>query len=400
MNKFSNYLYIASVYILTSVNTVFSLLIINIFTLSQLGELTLLRNLQRSQEFSHLGFRSIIDRSAVYDENTYISKVVALNLILISGFAIASMLLAYFYFNYQVLDLVTFVLYGYFLSLVALIKSYYRAVGDTLRMFQYSFYSILLQILGQIVSSHYLGYKGFVIFTLVSSCFGASAYLSLLLRLTIFADLTKIFNENKFRGFKQYSASVIVFSTYLLDRILMNNFGGIEKLGQYSILLFFIALLQILPNATAELFYRKIALAHLGAQIPNRYKLFSALAVLAMMVSFFLSVLLFYDIFFSEFSYLKNSVMLSILLLMPFALMAILPHILNILDQQVIYLEAAIFSAIVFLGASFNRLFQGGDIIFEFTIYKILFLCSQIIYIFFRIFTIKRRLELFIPEKR
>lgn len=385
-----SFLYLLSVYSVTVLNTIFSYLSIQVLSLTQLGELSLLRNLQRTQEFSNLGFRTLVDRGGVSESNSNFKNVVGANLFLVSIFFVISIIITLFLFDFNFFFALAFITLGYFYALIALLKSYYRAKGMVYQMLWAYLLPTSLQLSGQIFVILIYDFDSFVLFTLLSSLIGIIILWFKILFLSSFINLFYILKKHFLSCLHFYSGSLVLFLYIVMERVLFEQIDGVDGLGKFSILLFFIAAIQIFPNALGELVYNRIA--KIGYSFFSKKIIINILLLSIISQCLFLfGVKILYDIAFPELPDLKDLFYISTLLIYPFSYMAIMPHFLNVTENSKIYIEAVVVAVALYFLLVFYRILGDTDVLIEFLIYKIIIFSIQPFYIYIR-FLFQRRI--------
>ncbi|PSB80706.1 hypothetical protein [Photobacterium damselae] len=369
--------YILTVYSVQILNIILNLLFMRYLTSAQIGVLNIAKILSQLPDYAHVGTRFSLDRYVPVEK-----KTLAINYAIISFFisSIVSfiILLVMLYFGYNSTLYLSFYFSGVVLAQGNILKSYYRARGDTILMIKIPLFLSVIPL--SIVSVTFYLFSTistlnlYFIPFLISGCFIFVQYFSLLLKW--FLSNRFSFNDSKkffFSSSILMINSVVIFLYSAIDRFYLSFKYGDEFLGEYSIIIFSFSALLVFPGILSELIFPKIV----KGVIEDKRILFvkELLFILIPTILAIICINVLMGLFindYTKYGYLLKYIEVMSWGVIPYCVSAVYYHILNALDLRYeIVLSNIIVLIVLFIGLFLSYTFNISDI-FYFIILKFL----------------------------
>ncbi|MBL5900976.1 oligosaccharide flippase family protein [Lelliottia amnigena] len=325
-------------YIIQFLNIALNLIFMRYLTSSQMGHLTLARTWQQLLDYTHLGTRFSLDRYIPVTEDSE-------RLYLVASVFIFTFISAFFFLIIAVVSNVNDVTVailtscGLCISLVNIIKSFYRAINNINYMLMLVFNAQLLPVLIPLLT--YLYFHNWNIY-LASSiiCYLSSLAYLIYKERQIFSGFNLIIFLSNIKNIATSSAllflnSVFVFLYLVMDRFFIKNMLGIDALGHYSVITFAFTALMIIPSTCAELLFVKIIKE--SCKQGKKHFVKELLIIISVTLVGIISANFLMGYFinnFTKYGALIDDMHLATLGVIPFALTAIYYHVMNGLDLR------------------------------------------------------------------
>jgi O-antigen/teichoic acid export membrane protein len=301
---------------------IFNLLVIKILTLDELGKYNLAKGLSQFFLFAHLGLRYSLDRRLPKS-----SKLVGrrqLNSVLILNSLVSILLFVYIVFKYGLdWQYLSFSIGGALFSFFALIKIYYRGIGDIKTFMKANYISGLLPLVLSLVAVLLFGLKGLTVAYLLSCIILFMSYYNVDTKFNT-ARLNIDYLKKMFLlGFPLLLSNVFVFLADTYDRFIIESYTDLKTLGEFSIITFVYTFTLIIPSTLLEAVfpeYIKNKNNNNGLKkIIKKHLMLGALLISLIFVGAFIFIPIGFNWIFPQYNYLLDK--------MQIILFAFLPHI-------------------------------------------------------------------------
>lgn len=236
-------------------NLVFSVLVVGLLSLPDLGKYNLAKGLSLAFQYTSLSFRYGLDRRLPRISNKLGASQLA-SVILINGMiAVVLLLSLLFYYRFDPV----FTLYcagGLIFSVFSLYKIFFRSTGQLKIFVQSNLVAGLTTILLPLAGLWFYGLLGlalgyFIACLAVTIIYGRK-YLHLFRKVTIHKPyLKKIF----FVGLPIYVSNLFVFFGDYLDRFMIDYFINRETVGEFSVVILLYSVMILVPSSILEMTY-------------------------------------------------------------------------------------------------------------------------------------------------
>lgn len=396
-------IYILLGYINAALSVVLNLTLIKYLSTSQFGYISLGRTIFQSFEFSHIGIRYAFDR--ILPETIRDDKRIK---IFKAGFLfniLSSLIFLIFWSVFYLKDIkmyAFFIFAGFLYSIIQLYRVYYRAFDDKKEFIKISSFSFILPISFQFIFYYIFGVYGI----------GMGLFTSYLLLYILYKNKIKssnFSNRNIFsyifyildKGYILFFVALVTYFATQGDRILIEKFWGINKVGEYSIILIFPSLILIFSNSLIELIMNKIIkhkdIKYVFKKIVIIFLLVNLVAIIAyLIIPIFLSIVL------PKYEYIETSIKNAIFLSSFMCIIPLLEYHLHSLDKRKFILYSQIIALIIYIYVLFSILLDVKPsnidrIIFAKYLYFIsyVFLLCFFVFRFKLVFVARRLLKIF-----
>lgn len=354
-NILNQFYYVFINYLAQGMNVMLNLILIRYLTSSELGTVTLGKIFFQVADYLHLGTRYALDRYLPIKNN--IRSIFYLNSVILLYFVISILYLSVvLIFWIDNLIYIFFAFSGVLFNLTNFVKIFYRSKQNYNLLNLTTMIIILLPIIIQLIGILLYQYIGFIygfIIGYIASFYITYKFNNNLLKPIGFKSSFNIFNKKLRKpGTLLFIDGVIVFLAFTIDKLFVKSYLGLEMLGSYTVVLFFITLNLILPSTISELLFPKI--------IKNAYeKEIHKIILKYIIITFCLTIIfclfcfylypIFIPLVIPNYSYLINEILLSLLVMVPYAIIPFLYHYLNGLNKQKVILRINIISFTVYL---------------------------------------------------
>ncbi|EHX8371484.1 O108 family O-antigen flippase [Escherichia coli] len=331
-------IYILINYAIQFLNIFLSLVMMKYLTTAQLGDLTLARTWQQFVDYSHFGARFSLDRFIPLKKERE-KKLLVTTVLLTNIIGALTILLIALFFNHSNLTVIILTLCGVFISISNIIKAYYRAtnrIDEMLWLVLYSqFFPVLIPLVLYIITHNFdvyiyssLGCYALAIIRLYRVEKGLKKFLIPKLLLT---RLKFLFKPSALL----FLNAIFTFLYLVMDRFFIDDSGGREQLGNYSVIIFAFSALMIIPSTCAELLFVKVI--RQCSQSGKRLFVKESLIMLVVTLSGVIIanvVMKFFIENFTKYGNLVSELHMATLAVIPFAFTAIYYHVMNGLDLR------------------------------------------------------------------
>lgn len=315
----------------------------------QMGSLALARTWQQLVDYAHLGTRFSLDRYIPVVEDQERARMVASVL----SFTFVSACVIFIASGISTkgdITVVVFTLCGIGISLVNIIKCYYRAcnrVGEMLILvFRCQLIPILIPLIIYLVNHNWYYY-------LLSSmlCYIVSVIHLLYKEREFFLDiripdiitsLKKIASSS----ILLFANSIFIFLYLVMDRFFIDYTAGREMLGNYSVITFAFSALMVIPSTCAELLFVKVVKQ--SCQNGKVFFLKEVSIIGSITITGVLCanlVMKYFIIHFTSYETLIPQIHIATFAVIPFAFTSIYYHVMNGLDlrKQMVLVSGSLF---------------------------------------------------------
>jgi O-antigen/teichoic acid export membrane protein len=351
--------YLAIVYLMQVLSIILNILLIRNLSLENLGQITLAKVYFQFMEYTHLGSRFAMDRFVPTHTEKAGKKITIFTMNISVIISIVTIGIVYLFINDDLIILV-FMISGFAYTMASTYKAYFRAKEDTGKMLAVILTSIFFPLIIQVIVIYFFDFNTFV------ATFFASYMLGFVLlvykfRLIQLMSATELIIKIK-SLYKDISllflTSLVIFLSFSIDKILLENYKGKEALGEYSIIMFVFATLLVIPSTLNELIFPRIIkkITETSKLIHLKENLFMLLPTL-LAIGLSNLVMDFFIIKFTAYSYLLSYLHLASWAVLPFAFTPIFYHTLNALDQRQTILKINALVMIIYIGYLYIILF-------------------------------------------
>jgi O-antigen/teichoic acid export membrane protein len=374
IKRFLNYSGV--VYLNQICNIFINVLLIKYVSLSVLGDVTIAKVWMRLIDYSHLGLRFSVDRYCpVWTEQQ--RRLLFVQTILVSTVVSFIVLCMSLLFSDNKFFNSFFILFGYAVSVFTILKNYFRAINEQDKMIVTFFFVPFIPSVTQALILFFLGFDyylySFIFFFLV--CVIALIYICIYkfeIRRFSFKKMKYMFKKTYKNSSFLFANSLVLFFIFAIDRVLLKYYADSETVGEYSIILFGLSLLLIVPTSLSEFFYSKIV----SNTVKNNQFFYKKEMLLTFMMTVFLVVIaffispIFFDIFIKEYVYLLDSFRLLLLGVIPYAFLPILSQVLVAADKEVLLIKSAVFLLVIDIIFLVSIVYVANDVLFGFVVVK------------------------------
>ncbi len=382
-------------YVNQLLNVVINLLMINALTLTQLGDVALAKIWMRAMEYSHLGSRFSIDRYAPVWNEKYQKRLVKSSIV-ISTF-VYFLLTVLQYLLLESSEIVySFLSWGYLLAIATIYKNYFRAISkDDLMLRVYLLSPCLLSLI-QVIILYTLDFHKFLIFNYIITIFISFFFLFVLISEKVLVkSYIKVFLLTRGNSYYFFLNSIVTFFAMMVDRLFIEKTLGKEVLGEYSIILFSFALMQMIPTSISQFYFPKVVSMLQKNKSKSILKNLSGEFILIFTVTtIFLSISYFMipygiKVVNHEYIYLTDYIRIIIISIIPYCFIPILTQAFSALDlrRTILFLSLAcmlVFVILLLLSLFFFRSDLYYAIVYIKALYPFLVLLTYSIFLFFR----------------
>lgn len=308
MNLRNIFQYASSNIIIQALNLVFSVIVIRLLSLPDLGKYNLAKGLALGFQYASLSFRYGLDRRLPRTSETVGAS--QLTTVIFINTVIAGLFLLCILFLYR-FDLV-FALYctgGLVFSVFSLYKIFFRGTGQLKAFVQSNLVAGLSTILLPLAGLWWNGLTGlaagYFIACIVTTIAYGKKYFSLFSKIRFHRPyLQKLF----FVGLPLYISSLFVFCSDYLDRFMIDFFLNRETVGEFSIVMLLYSVMILVPSSILEMTYpdyiRKKGSASALKQIIGRHLKINLVAVGLVVAGVVIALPLVFEMLFPRYLYL------------------------------------------------------------------------------------------------
>lgn len=399
--------YLTIVYLMQVLTIVLNIILIRNLSLEHLGQITLAKVYFQFMEYTHLGSRFAMDRYVpTYNEKD--GKSITVFTMNVSLFVSALFIAIVYLFVDNDLIILVFMVSGFAYTMASTYKAYFRAKEDTRKMLSVILTSIFFPLIVQVIVIYFYDFNVFVVSFFISYMLGLFllVYKFRLIHLMSFSELLakiKIFYKDSSLLFL---TALIIFTSFSIDKILLESFRGKAVLGEYSIILFVFATLLVIPSTLNELIFPRIIrkITATSKIIHFKENVFILLPTL-LAVGLANLVMNFFIMKFTAYAHLLTYLHLATWAVIPYAFTPIFYNTLNALDKRKIILQINVLALLVYVGYLYFLLLFGnsswkfslwdmgftfqlsGDILNEFVWGRIMY--GMLLVIFYLVYLVK-----------
>lgn len=351
-------LYIVVNYGIQVLNIVINLLFMYQLPVRALGDIAIAKIWLQILDYNHLGTRFAIDRYLpVTNSSKLRGNYLFLSIVLMAVTSFITLSLA-IYMNDSNYIVYSFLLVGVVLSYINLIKAYYRAVGEirvvNLLIFKCYFFPLLLSLLALLYSFalFLLLYPFLFICTFVYFAYPKikKSVVRFENKAHCLAVCRKVFHTAKWL----FLFSILMYLFLVVDRIFVEMRFDREVLGEYSVVMFVFSSLFTMPSIITELVFRKVVIQVVDdgrVFFPREILIVLSATVLAIVVAnFLMRVVLPYTDYFELYEFM----VFASIGVIPYAIVAVVYHVINALDLRKELICAVFSSLILYITMLFN----------------------------------------------
>lgn len=372
-------IYIIQNYFIQFLNVVYTIISVKYLSLRDYGRFNLAKSISNIFEYTHLGTRFTIDRKIPECDEFHKNIIFSISFYsnLISSILV---LIVIFFLGYDIYYLV-FCFTSIIFANINLCRIFFRANNKTKYFIKLTFLLNLTSISSQILGLIFFGLWGALILSLINNVLYFGYLLSQKLK------LLGIRSIKKWYFFYTIDKGIILFLNALLsylassaDRVIVNYFGGEEKVGIYSLIFLFYSFMMMVPNSIGEMMYpefikRKNNYKSLNNYIYKTTILFSATIILLYIIVIIL-ISPTINIFFKQYVDIIHPMKLSCIAIFPNIFIPILYYYLFSQDKTKLILYSNFISIIiywVFLLLALNNNYNNNFLALSKFIYSIFY---------------------------
>ncbi|MGO2331403.1 MAG: hypothetical protein ACTH59_07215 [Pseudoalteromonas nigrifaciens] len=334
----SKFFYIVLSYVIQLLNIILNLVFMQRLSPVILGDLSIAKIWLQAFDYTHLGTRFALDRylPVTYrPEHRHLYLIIALSVVFVGSFFVFLLSLYFENSNYIVLS---FCLVGFSLAFFNVIKAYFRATASIKTINSVMMWLYILPLSLSVIVSIF----SFSIFLWVYPITFLLCLLIFIYKNTslFFSDFNikhllvikrKITSTSKVLFFN----SLVIYSTFIIDRFAVDLNLGRETLGLYSVIMFVFASLYIVPSILTELIFPKVVY-----QVVKEGRLFFLREMLFVLLGTAFAVavaniLMHYLIReYTDYGELLPLMIIASLGVLPYSIIAVFYHIFNALDLR------------------------------------------------------------------
>lgn len=346
-----------------------SFVAIKFLDLTNLGKYTIAKSISGTFQFANLGFRYGLDRKLPETENESLNQlrlsICSYINFLISGVIMAIIIVRYGYDYFYLI----YALGGLFIAAFTLIKIFFRGTNNVNIFIKSTFYGGIIPILASIIGLVLFGLKGLAIMFLVGA-FSIYYYYSKKVKIL---SLKIVLKNRKYAylffktGIIIYLTNFFVFMVNNFDRFFIEEYSGIENVGEYGIIILVFTVSLTIPSSILEMVFpsyikdkkdKKSIYKHAVKHLKVNF----FLVFLFILISFFLIPYII-PIFFNKYSYLIEAMKIILFALIPYVFIGPLYAILFAFDKHKQILAINIIVTIIYFLSLYLVLKNGFNII-------------------------------------
>ncbi|KNC91475.1 polysaccharide biosynthesis protein [Trabulsiella odontotermitis] len=345
--------YLVLNYAIQFINIALNLLFMRYLSSWHMGSLSLAKTWQQLVDYAHLGTRFSLDRYIPVTEDR--ERVIMVASVLIFTFLSACIIFIISSISSKGdITVVVLTLCGIGISLVNIIKCYYRAcnrINEMLMLvFRCQFIPILAPLTIYLINHNWYSY---LFSTLL--CYTASILHLLYKERKLFSDISIAAVVDSLKSISSSSAwlfanSIFIFLYLVMDRFFIDYSAGRDILGKYSIITFAFSALMVIPSTCAELLFVKVVKQ--TCQSGKIFFLKESFIIVGITVAGVLCanlVMEYFIINFTSYEMLIPQIHLATFAVIPFAFTSIYYHVMNGLDlrKQMVYVSGCLFISLL-----------------------------------------------------
>lgn len=345
--------YLGIGYASTILNMVTNILLIKYLHSSELGKISLGKSIFQSFEYSHFGLRFGLDRVLPHlkdnlHKSKYFTAVYIFSILTSSIFIL-------FWCIYDFNNLIFYLFFsvsGLFYTLITVTKIYFRSFDDKTNFIYLSFWTQLFPIATQFAGFMVWGSSGFIVAHISAYIFVflISKYTHRIELVKLNGQLLKLLKELFSFGGLLFWSSIINFLSTTGDRFFIAKFLGLEKVGEFTVVMFFFTALNMFSVSYTELIMNRIMLNPTFKYIIKQLGMVVIVCLLLVLISY-PTLPFFINMFIPKYANLTDSIRMILLSAIPYACVPILNNYLHAVDRRKLLLIVNIVStSIYFIG--------------------------------------------------
>ncbi|WP_323919375.1 MATE family efflux transporter [Aeromonas caviae] len=349
----SKILYIILSYSIQLLNILLNLVFMQRLPVSLLGDVAIAKIWLQSFDYTHLGTRFALDRYLPMAKIDGHRNAYLLFSLLVSFFcSLAILLIALIIENINV-TIFSFCLVGISLAVINVIKAYFRATENIKSVNILMGWLYVFPLTVSFFASLY-SFNAFILVYPVSF-WGSMIILLLKYRFDINFDIKfryilaikrKMIGTSKFL----FINSVIIYLSFVIDRLFVDWSLGRDALGSYSIIMFVFASIFSIPSILTELIYPKIIRSTVKEKKLFHWKESALVCFGTSVVILIANISMYYLVErFTKYSELVPLMQLAAIGVIPYSCIAILNHVFNALDKRGLLFIINLFSLFIYV---------------------------------------------------
>lgn len=349
-NNLPSIFYLFLGYINAAFSIVLNLTLIKYLSTSEFGFISIGRTIFQSFEFSHLGVRYAFDRLLpdIIRKDKRIKIFKAGFIFNIFSSIVFIVFWSIFYFQ-DIKIYIFFILSGFLYSIIQLFRVYYRTFDNKNEFIIVSALAFILPTFLQFLFFIIIGMYGIGLGLITS-------YVTLYYIFRNKIEIKKTNNTNLYfyiryilnKGYLLFFVAAIAFFATSGDRILIQKYWGMDKVGEYSVVLIFPSLITIFSTSLTELLINKIIKNKSASYIYNKILMIALIVTLISTISYFL-IPLFLNLFIPKYIYMKTSINLAIFLSPFISVIPLLEYHLHSIDKRNLILYSQLIAIVLYI---------------------------------------------------
>lgn len=336
----SKIIYIFLSYSIQLLNILLNLVFMQRLPVSLLGDVAIAKIWLQTFDYTHLGTRFALDRYLPMTKNDGHRSAYLLFSLLVSFFGSLAILLISLIIENANITIFSFCLVGISLAITNVIKAYFRATENikSVNILMGWLYAFPLTI--SLLASLY-SFNAFILIYPISFWvlliifflkYGFNITFDMSMRWNyILAIKRRMVGASKFL----FLNSVIIYLSFVIDRLFVDWSLGRDALGTYSIIMFVFASIFSIPSILTELIYPKIIRSTVKEKKLFHWKESALVFFGTCMVILIANVSMYYLVErFTKYAELVPLMQLAAIGVIPYSCIAILNHVFNALDKR------------------------------------------------------------------